>query len=273
MIVNVKEMVENKKNILKEQVEKTKRIGKTPKLAVILASNDKASQIYVAKKRTICNEIGIEEVEYIYENDVTQEEIIEKINELNDDTSVSGILVQLPLFKHLDSNEIINTINANKDVDGLTAINVGKMNMGINSIIPCTPKGIMYVLDKLKTEYIGKKAVVVGRSNLVGKPIAQLLLERNATVTICHSKTVDLKKYTKDADILIVACGKAKLITKDMIKKGSTIIDVGINKTEEGNIVGDCDTIQIQKKAKYITPVPNGIGLTTVISLIENTLG
>ena len=272
MIVNVKEIVDKQKEELKKTVVKMKRIGKIPKLAVIIASDDKAMQIYVSKKRQLCKEIDIEEVEYVYEEEVKEEEIIDKIKELNEDKSVSGILVQLPLFKHLNINNIINTINPAKDVDGLTIVNAGKLISGEKGIIPCTAKGIINILESLKTDYIGKNVVVVGRSNLVGKPIASLLLKKNATVTICHSKTKNLKNYTKEADILIVACGKEKLITKDMVKKDSIVIDVGINRNNNGEVVGDCDTINIENKVKYITPVPGGIGLTTVVSLIDNII-
>lgn len=272
MIINVKEMVEKEKEILKERVNSLKNIGKNPKLAVILASNDKASKIYVGKKRDLCAEIGIEEVEFIYDNSVTEEALILKIKELNNDDSVSGILVQLPLFKHLDSNTVINSIATKKDVDGLTSNNAGKLSMGLECIIPCTPKGIMMVLDRLNVDIASKNVVVVGRSNLVGKPIAQLLLNRNATVTICHSKTANLKEYTLKADILIVACGITKLITEDMIKNDSVVIDVGINRADDGKIYGDCDTLSIQDKVKFITPVPSGIGLTTVISLMSNVI-
>ena len=272
MIVNVKEIVDKQKTELKDKVSKMKKMGKIPKLAVILASDDKASEIYVSKKRDLCSEIGIDEIEYIYNEDVNEEEIVNKIKELNENEAISGILVQLPLFKHLNSNKIINTINPDKDVDGLTIVNIGKLTNNENGIIPCTPKGIITLLDSLKTEYAGKNAVVVGRSNMVGKPIASLLLKKNATVTICHSKTENLKKYTKEADILIVACGKQKCITKDMVKKDSIVIDVGINRSDDGKIVGDCDTLNIYKKVKYITPVPGGIGLTTVVSLIENVI-
>ena len=272
MIIDVQQIVDIKKEELKEKVVKLKRIGKTPKLAVILANDDKASEIYVKKKRELCLEIGIEEVEYIYDDKVKEEEILEKINSLNEDESVNGILIQLPLFKHLNANTIINKIMPNKDVDGLTIVNAGKLAIGQASITPCTPKGIISILDSLKTEYTGKHAVIVGRSNLVGKPLSQLLLNKDTTVTICHSKTKELKKYTKEADILIVACGKANIITKDMVKKDSIVIDVGINKTVNGQIVGDCDTLNIDKKVKYITKVPGGVGLTTVISLIENVV-
>lgn len=272
MKVNVKEIVEKEKELLKSKVVDLKKEGKQPKLAVILASDDKASEIYVGKKRNMCAEIGIEEVEFIYEVDVTQQEIIEKIHELNEDDSVDGILVQLPLYSHLNSNDIINNIKPCKDVDGLTSINAGKLSMGLDSMLPCTPKGIMMVLERLNVDIASKNVVVVGRSNLVGKPIASLMLKENATVTVCHSKTNNLKDYTTKADILVVACGRAKMITEDMVKQDAVVIDVGINRNDSGKIEGDCDTLQIENKAKYITPVPSGIGLTTVVSLISNVI-
>lgn len=271
MIIDVKKIVENQKKELIKRTEKLKKKGIVPKLAIIKASDDKASDIYISKKRQLCAEIGLEELEYIFNENVKQEEVISKINELNGDKSVHGIMVQLPLFKHLDEKKIISAISKDKDADGLSEVNIGNLISGKKAIVSCTPKGIMNILDNIGIDIKGKDAVVVGRSLLVGKPVAILLLERGATVTICHSKTEDLKKHTRTADILVVATGKPSLITADMVKKGATVIDVGITRTENG-IKGDVDTENVAKKAKYITKVPGGVGLTTVVSLIENVI-
>lgn len=269
MIVNVKTIIEDKKQKLKEKVEFLKENGVIPKLVVIFASNDPASEIYVSKKRNMCKEIGIEEEEFLLNEKIATDDIISIINKLNEDSSVHGILVQLPLYKHLDEKKILFSISPDKDVDGLHPLNLGKLISNEDGLVSCTPKGIMTILDDLKVDISGKNAVVIGRSVLVGKPIANLLLNRGATITICHSKTTDLKQYTKNADILVVAVGKAKLITSDMVKEDSVIIDVGINRID-GKVVGDVDTESIANIAKYITPVPGGVGLTTVLSLLEN---
>lgn len=269
MIVDVKTIVKDKKQKLKERVEELKNKGIIPKLVVILASDDSASKLYVSKKRKMCSQLGIEEEEYILDNTTDTNKILEIINKLNNDKSIHGILVQLPLYKHLNEKEILNSINPDKDVDGLHPLNLGRLLSNEPGIVSCTPRGIITILDELGIDLVGKNAVVVGRSVLVGKPISNLLLNRGSTVTICHSKTSNLKEHTKNADILVVAVGKAKLITADMVKKDSVVIDVGINRVE-GKVVGDVDLDEVSKKVKYITPVPGGIGLTTVLSLLEN---
>lgn len=269
MIVDVKTIVNEKKQKLKERVEYLKQNGITPKLVVILASDDPASQIYVSKKRNMCAELGIEEDEYILGSDVTTEKIIQIIKKLNKNELVHGILVQLPLYKGLDEKKILNSISPEKDVDGLHPLNLGNLVSNKDGLISCTPRGIMTILNELGVDLIGKNAVVVGRSVLVGKPVAHLLLNAGATVTICHSKTENLKEHTEKADILVVAVGHPKLITVDMVKPGSIIVDVGINRVD-GKVVGDVDTHAIENIAKYITPVPGGVGLTTVLSLLEN---
>lgn len=272
-IINVKEIVENKKEEIKTKVQKLNKKGKYPKLAVILANNEEASKIYVGKKQKMCKELGIEEVEYILDEKTTTKKVLEIIERLNEDPTVDGILVQLPLFKHLDEHKILEAISYKKDVDGFHPLNMGKLLTGSDSsseaLVACTPKGIMWILDSLSQDITGMNAVVVGRSVIVGKPIAQLLLSRGATVTTCHSKTKDLKAHTKNADILVVATGVPGLITKDMVKKGSIVIDVGINRLEN-KIVGDVDTKNVAKKARYITPVPGGVGITTVVALMDN---
>jgi len=269
MIVDVKNIVNEKKQKLKEKVEYLKKEGITPKLVVIFASDDPASEVYVSKKRNMCKEIGIEEEEFLFDSNVTTDKIILTINKLNEDSSIHGILVQLPLYKHLDENEILESINPDKDVDGLHSLNLGRLLSNKKGLVSCTPRGIMTILDELDIDISGKNAVIVGRSVLVGKTIAQLLLNRNATVTICHSKTTNLAEHTLKADILVAAVGKAKIITANMVKEGSVVIDVGINRID-GKIIGDVDTIPVSEIAKYITPVPGGVGLTTVLSLLEN---
>jgi methylenetetrahydrofolate dehydrogenase (NADP+)/methenyltetrahydrofolate cyclohydrolase len=271
-IIDVKSIVENKKIELKERVEKLKKKKIYPKLAVIIANNEDSSRVYVGKKRKMCEELGIEEIEYILEEKTTNEEICEIINRLNEDNTVSGILVQLPIYKHLDENKILETILPSKDCDGIHPENLGKLLIGRkDGIIACTPKGINMVIDSLGADLTGMNAVVIGRSIIVGKPMSQLLLSKGATVTVCHSKTKDLKSHTKNADIIVVATGVPGLITKGMIKKDSIIIDVGINRVN-GKLCGDVDTNNVVKKAKFVTPVPGGIGLTTVISLMDNLI-
>lgn len=270
-IINVKEIVERRKNDLKEKVEVLKQERIYPKLVVIHANQDEASDIYISKKRKMCEELGILEEEYDFNEDVSQEELLELITKLNNDESVHGILVQLPIYKHLDSKEILEAISPNKDVDGFHPINIGKMMQGNESVIPCTPKGIMTILEELGVNIEGKNATVIGRSIIVGRPMGALLLNKGATVTTCHSKTKDLKHLTKNADILIVAVGKPHLVTEDMVKKDAIVIDVGINRVD-GKLLGDVDTENVAKKAKYITPVPGGVGITTVYTLMENVV-
>lgn len=269
MIVDVKSIVEKRKQELIEKIEYLKKDGIIPKLVLINASDDPASEIYVSKKRSMCKEIGIVEEEFLLDSNVKTDEIISIINKLNVDSSIHGILVQLPLYKHLDENIILESISPDKDVDGLHPLNLGKLLCNKKGLVSCTPKGIMTVLDELGVDITGKNAVIVGRSVLVGKPIAHLLLNRGATITLCHSKTINLKEHTSKADILIVAVGKAKIITCDMVKDDSIVIDVGINRIEN-KVVGDVDTDAVKDTAKYVTPVPGGVGLTTVLSLLEN---
>lgn len=270
--INVKDIVRRKKEELKDKVESLKKLGIQPKLAVVLASEDEASKIYVGKKRKMCEELGIEQEEYIFDSSVTTEKVVDIVEKLNQDNSVNGILVQLPLFKHLDMDKILDTISDKKDVDGFHPLTLGKLFIGEKeTFIPCTPKGIMTILDDIGTDYEGKHAVIVGRSRIVGKPISQILLKRGATVTICHSKTQDISIYTRQADILVVAVGKPHIVTKDMIKPGAIVVDVGINRVN-GKIIGDVDTDNSLKVCSKITPVPGGVGLTTVLSLLENVV-
>lgn len=270
--INVKEIVKRKKQELKVEVDALKVKGIEPKLAVILASEDEASKIYVGKKRKMCEEMGILQEEFILDSTVETQEVVDIIQKLNEDKSVSGILVQLPLFKHLDMDTILDSISYKKDVDGFHPLTLGKLFIGEDeTFISCTPKGIMTILDDIGTEYVGKHAVVVGRSRIVGKPISQLLLKKGATVTICHSKTKDISSFTRQADILVAAVGRAHIITKDMIKPGAIVVDVGINRID-GKILGDVDTENALDVCDKITPVPGGVGLTTVLSLLENVV-
>ena len=270
--INVKEIVKRKKEELKVKVDALKVKGVEPKLAVILASEDEASKIYVGKKRKMCEEMGILQEEFILDSTVETQDVVDIIQKLNEDKSVSGILVQLPLFKHLDMDTILDSISYKKDVDGFHPLTLGKLFIGEDeTFISCTPKGIMTILDDIGTEYVGKHAVVVGRSRIVGKPISQLLLKRGATVTICHSKTKDISSFTRQADILVAAVGRAHIITKDMIKPGAIVVDVGINRID-GKILGDVDTENALEVCDKITPVPGGVGLTTVLSLLENVV-
>lgn len=268
-IIDVKEIVKNKKEELKVRIEKLRQNQVIPKLAVVLASNDSASRVYVGNKRKLCQELNVLEEEYILDENVTNEDLISLISRVNEDKSVDGILVQLPLYPHLDESRILNTIIPSKDVDGFHPYNLGKLVIGEDTIVSCTPKGVMTILDSLGMDLAGKNAVVIGRSRIVGKPMAQLLLARNATVTVCHSKTKNLEEYTKKADILVVAIGKPHFIHQAMVKEGACVIDVGINRVD-GKLKGDVDTQDVLEKVKYITSVPGGVGLTTVVSLIEN---
>lgn len=268
-LIDVRKIVEDKKFNLKKQVLDLKRRGIIPKLAVILANDLDSSRIYVRKKREMCSEIGIEEVEYMLDSDTTTDKVLEIIERLNNDDSIHGILVQLPVFKHLDERRILEAISPKKDIDGFHPLNIGKLIMGSPNIVACTPRGIMSIIDSTGVDLTSKTAVVVGRSIIVGKPISALLLNRDATVITCHSKTKNLKKYTKMADVLIVAAGVPHLITKDMVKNGALVVDVGINRID-GKVVGDVDTENVLDVAKFVTPVPGGVGITTVISLLEN---
>ena len=256
-----------RKNI-KEKIEKDKMV---PSLVVIQIGDDAASSIYIKNKKKACENVGIKFSHILFNSEMSQDVIINEIKRLNEDISVNGIIVQLPIPKTFDVAKIINTISPVKDVDGLTYENVGNLVLENECIVPSTALGIITILDEYKIDLRRKNVCVIGRSNLVGKPLIQLLLQKDATVSICHSKTNNLKQYTKMADVLIVAVGCPNLITKDMVKENSVIIDVGINK--EGNsLKGDVDFVNVRKKAKYITPVPGGVGPITVSCLLINVL-
>ncbi len=246
--------------------------GITPGMAVIIVGNDPASRVYVANKVKACNDLGLYSVHVELPEDATEAELLAKVNDLNNDPKIHGILVQLPLPRHLDAHKVIEAINPDKDVDGFHEKNVGALVTGETPFPSCTPYGVMVMLEKTGISIEGKHAVVVGRSNIVGKPMALLLLQKNATVTICTSKTTDLAKHTRDADILIAAVGKPEFIKKDMVKPGAVVIDVGINRNSEGKLVGDVDFQNVKEVAGYITPVPGGVGPMTIAMLIANTV-
>lgn len=258
---------------LKVEVAQLKSQNISPHLTVILVGDDPASRIYVRNKWKACEKVGVSYDLVSYKpEELTTEKLIEKIHKLNDDPKVSGILVQLPLPGHIYEPEIIKAIDPKKDVDGFTAYNLGKMFLSteFEDLPPCTAAGIIKLLDYYDIKIMGADATVVGASNIVGKPVAAMLLNRRATVTVCHSKTRDLKTHTKNADIVIAAVGKRNLITADMVKNGVCVIDVGTNKDDKGKMCGDCDFENVSKKAGYITPVPGGVGPMTVACLLEN---
>ena len=272
MIIDGKELARKTREKLKIECDNLKKEGILPKLAVIMVGDDKASQIYVKNKSKACQEIGIKFEEYFLGNDIKQEELIELIQKLNLDKSINGILLQSPIPKSLDINEAFRTIWPEKDVDGFNPINVGKLCLNQETFVSCTPYGIMKMFEEYDIDLTGKNVTILGRSNIVGKPLIQCCLNKNATVTVCHSKTKDLKEHTKNADIVISAIGKAKFVTADMIKDGAVVIDVGINRDESGKIIGDVDFEKVSSKASYITPVPGGVGPMTIAMLMNNVI-
>ena len=241
-------------------------------LAVVIVGNDQASRVYVNNKKKACEAVGFKSFEYALPEETTQEELLALVEKLNKDKSVNGILVQLPVPKHIDEKAIINAISPDKDVDAFHPVNVGKIMIGEYSFLPCTPAGVMRLIESTGVDITGKQCVVIGRSNIVGKPQAMLLLQKNGTVTICHSKTKNLKEICLGADILVVAIGRAKFVTGDMIKEGAVVIDVGMDRDENGKLCGDVDFESAEKVAGYITPVPGGVGPMTIAMLMKNTL-
>lgn len=257
---------------LKLEVDNLKKEGIKPKLAVIMVGDDIASKVYVRNKNKACEEIGIEYEEFLLNTDTTMEELLNVIDNLNKNQNIDGILLQSPIPKHLDINKAFRAILPEKDVDGFHPINAGKLSIGEKCFVPCTPHGVVKIMEEYNIETEGKNVVIIGRSNIVGKPLIQCMLQKNATVTVCHSKTKNLEEFTKKADILIVAIGKPKFITENMVREGVVVIDIGINRNEEGKIVGDVDFDNVSKKASYITPVPGGVGPMTVAMLMENVV-
>ena len=273
IIVSGKEVSASIRERLKEDTKEfVKEHGYAPGLAVIIVGEDPASKVYVNNKHRACLEVGFTSEVYRLPQETTMEELLALVDKLNADDKIHGILCQLPLPKHLNEEQVILRINPDKDVDAFHPINTGKIMIGNHSFVPCTPAGVMRLIESTGTDVCGKECVVVGRSNIVGKPQAMLLLQKNGTVTICHSRTRDLKEVTKRADILVVAVGIPNFITGDMIKEGAVVMDVGINRTEDGKLVGDVDFESAEKVAGYITPVPGGVGPMTITMLLENTL-
>ena len=271
-LIDGKELSKKIRKDLKKEVANLKENGVNPKLAVILVGEDPASQVYVRNKSKACEKTGIEFEEYIFDANITESELIETIEKLNKDNSVHGILVQCPLPKHINTNKALRAISPSKDVDGFHPVYVGNLSIGEDSFISCTPYGIIKMIEEYNIETEGKNAVILGRSNIVGKPLIQCMLNKNATVTVCHSRTKNIGEITKNADILIAAIGKPKFVKEDMVKPGAVVIDVGINRLEDGSIVGDVDFENVEKKTSFITPVPGGVGPMTIAMLLNNVV-
>ena len=271
-IINGKQLAQKIRGELKIKCNELKNKGIQPKLAVIMVGDNPASKVYVRNKSKACDEIGLNYEEHLLSEKITQEELINLIKKLNKDESVNGILLQSPIPNHLNINQAFKAISYRKDVDGFTPSSVGKLVIVEDTFISCTPYGVMKMFEEYNIDLTGKNLVILGRSNIVGKPLLQCCLNRNATVTICHSKTKNLSEYTKKADILISAIGKAKFVTKDMVKNDAVIIDVGINRDENGKMVGDVDFENVEPIASYITPVPGGVGPMTIAMLMNNVI-
>ena len=260
------------KESIKVRADELKKFGVEPTLAVVLVGEDKASQTYVRAKEKACNEYGIKSVAHRLSENTTQNELLALINVLNLDDSIHGILVQLPLPKHIDTNVVLAAIDPRKDVDGFHAVNVGKLVSGLDGFVPCTPLGVMEILKEYGIDVAGLNAVVIGRSNIVGKPMANLLLNASATVTVTHSKTKNLKEICKNADLIVAAIGRPFFLKADMVKDGAVVVDVGINRLDDGRLVGDVDFDEVASKCSYITPVPGGVGPMTIAMLLNNTI-
>lgn len=271
-LINGKEIAAKTRTEIALKVNELKEDGIIPGLAVVLAGNNHASRTYVNNKQKACKELGMNSMLIEFPENLTEEELLTKIAELNNDKDIHGILVQLPLPGHIDEKKVIESISPSKDVDGFHPISIGRMMTGQETFLPCTPFGIMVMLKEMDIEVSGKHVVVVGRSNIVGKPAGQLFLKENATVTYCHSKTKDLMGHTNRADILVSAVGIANFITSEHVKEGTVVIDVGMNRDENGKLCGDVDFEGVKQKASYITPVPGGVGPMTITMLMYNTL-
>lgn len=271
-IINGKKLAKEIRENLKNKCDELKAKGIQPKLAVVMVGDDKASQVYVRNKSKVCEEIGIEFEEYLLESNIEQKFLIDLIKKLNQDSNIHGILLQSPIPNHLDINEAFQTIAPEKDVDGFNPMNIGKLSLNQDTFVSCTPYGIMKMFEAYNIELEGKNVTILGRSNIVGKPLIQCCLNRNATVTVCHSKTKNLKQHTLNADVVISAIGKSKFVKEDMIKPGAVVIDVGINRDDNGNITGDVDFESVYNKASYVTPVPGGVGPMTIAMLMNNVI-
>lgn len=271
-LINGKEIAESVRQEISKEVQQLREKNVIPGLAVILVGDNQASQTYVRHKQKACEDLGMHSVLIKKPADLSQEELIQSIAELNQDDSIHGILVQLPLPGHIQEKAIIEAISPEKDVDGFHPINIGRMMTGQDAFLPCTPYGVMVMLEYIDYDLEGKHVVIVGRSNIVGKPAGQLFLNANATVTYCHSRTKDLAYYTKQADVVVAAVGKRDTITSDHIKEGAIVIDVGMNRDDEGKLCGDVAFDEVKNKASYITPVPKGVGPMTITMLMKNTV-
>ena len=272
VIIDGKALAKKIRSNLKEECDELKSKGIIPKLAVIMVGDNPASKVYIRNKSRACDEVGIEYQEYLLDEDIKQEDLLDLIRRLNNDETVNGILLQSPIPEHLDINEAFKTITYLKDVDGFTPASVGKLCLGEDTFVSCTPLGVIKMFEEYNIDLNGKDVVILGRSNIVGRPLIQCCLQKNATVTVCHSKTKSLEEHTKRADVIISAIGKPKFITADMVKDGVVVIDVGINRDENGKLVGDVDFNNVEKKASYITPVPGGVGPMTIAMLMHNVI-
>ena len=271
-IIDGKKLAKKIREELKQECEELKSKDIFPKLAVIMVGDDPASKVYVRNKSRACDEIGIDYEEFILKEETTQEELIDLIKKLNEDDTINGILLQSPIPKKLNINEAFKVITYIKDVDGFTPSSVGKLCIGEDTFVSCTPYGVTKMFEEYNIDLTGKDVVILGRSNIVGKPLIQCCLQKNATVTVCHSKTKNLAEHTKRADVVISAIGQSKFVKADMVKDGVIVIDVGINRGEDGKITGDVDFENVEKKASYITPVPGGVGPMTIAMLMNNVI-
>ncbi len=272
VIIDGKELAKKIRANLRIECNDLKQKGINVKLAVIMIGNDSASKIYVRNKSRACEDVGIEYEEHLLDSKISQNELIELIKKLNKDKTINGILLQSPIPSNLDINEAFRTITPEKDVDGFCPVNVGKLVLNQDTFVSCTPYGIMKMFDEYNIDLCGKNVVILGRSNIVGKPLIHCCLNKNATVTTCHSKTKNIKDITKNADILISAIGRANFVTSEMVKQNVVVIDVGINRLDDGKIVGDVDFDSVKEKASYITPVPGGVGPMTIAMLMNNVI-
>ena len=272
VIIDGKELAKKIRANLKIECEELKKKNINSKLAVIMVGEDPASKVYVRNKSRACEDVGIEYEEYLLDVNTTQKELIELIEKLNNDKTVNGILLQSPIPSNLDINEAFRTISPEKDVDGFNPLNVGKLVLNQDTFVSCTPYGIMKMFEEYDIDLTGKNVVILGRSNIVGKPLIHCCLNKNATVTSCHSKTQNIAQKAKEADVLISAIGKANFVTADMVKDGAVVIDVGINRLDNGKITGDVDFESVKEKASYITPVPGGVGPMTIAMLMNNVI-
>lgn len=271
-LIDGKELAKKIRKNLKKEVTELKENGVNPKLAVIMVGNDPGSTVYVRNKSKACEKTGIEFEEFLFDENLSEEELLKVIEKLNNDSTINGILLQSPVPKHIDINKAFRTISPEKDVDGFNPVNVGNLTIGEDAFVSCTPYGVIKMFEEYNIDLEGKNAVILGRSNIVGKPMIQCCLNKNATVTVCHSRTKNIGEITKNADVIISAIGKPKFLKGDMVKEGTVVIDVGINRLEDGSIVGDVDFDEVSKKASYITPVPGGVGPMTIAMLLNNVV-